>query len=104
VLAEVESARRDWEDGYRRLRDAAGDVTASERLQRQVDAIAAELRRRVGATFTLAQLAAAYGSAEAWLWETVDEHAPVPGWPRTMTVAADAAFYLYARGALDYTP
>ncbi len=104
MTADVESARRDWEDGYRRLTGAANDPVESDRLHQQVDAILAQLRKRVGATFTMAQLAEAYAHSEPWLWEAVDEHAPVPGWPRTVTVAGDAAFYLYARGALDYTP
>ena len=101
---ELESARREWEDGYRRLLAATTDPLGSERLHKQVDAIVAELRQRVGATFTLAQLAAAYAGSESWLRETIDERAPVPNWPRTVTVAGDAAFHLYARGAIDYAP
>ena len=104
MSADIESARRDWEDGYRRLLAATSDPVGSDRLHRQVDAIIAELRKRVGATFTIAQLADAYAGSEAWLRETIDERAPVPDWPRTVTVAGDAAFHLYARGAVDYTP
>ena len=104
MAADVESARRDWEDGYRRLVAVTNDPTASDRLHQQVDAIVAELRKRVGATFTLAQLADAYAASEKWLREAVAEHAPVADWPRTITVAGDAAFHLYARGALDYAP
>ncbi len=104
MAADVESARRDWEDGYRRLVAGTSDPVGSDRVYRQVDAIVAELRKRVGATFTLAQLADAYAVSEQWLQETVAERAPVPDWPRTITVAGDAAFHLYARGAVDYTP
>ncbi|MEP6892465.1 MAG: hypothetical protein ABI927_01685 [Gaiellaceae bacterium] len=104
MTADVESARRDWEDGYRRLVATTSDPVEGDRLHMQVDAILAELRKRVGATFTIAQLAEAYAASEAWLRETIDERAPVPGWPRTVTVAGDAAFHLYARAALDYAP
>jgi hypothetical protein len=104
VSADVESARSDWEDGYRRLLAAANDPVAGDRLHVQVDAIITELRKRVGATFTIGQLATAYAGSESWLQEAVGEHAPVPGWPRTVRVAGDAAFHLYARGAVDYTP
>jgi len=104
VTADVESARRDWEDGHRRLAATTHDLALNDRLYQQIDTILAQLRKRVGATFTMAQLADAYAHSEAWLWEAIDEHAPVPGWPQTVTVAGDAAFYLYARGALDYTP
>lgn len=104
MTTDIESARRDWEDGYRKLLAASGDPRRSERLHAQVDAIVAELRKRVGATFTLAQLADAYAGSEAWLQAAIDEHAPVPDWPRTVALAGDAAFYIYARGAVDYAP
>ena len=104
MTADVDSARRDWEDGYRRLVAAASDPAGSDRLHAQVDVISAELRRRVGVIFTIAQLVDAYAGSEAWLLGTVDERAPVPGWPQTVTVAGDAAFFLYARGAVDYAP
>ena len=52
--AEVESARREWEDGHRRLLEQTRDATHGDRLLAQVDAVAAELRRRVGGVFTLA--------------------------------------------------
>jgi hypothetical protein len=102
--AEVESARRDWEEGYRRLLEQAGDATNRERLLAQVDAIGAELRRRVGGTFTLRELAEAYAGAEEWSRAAVAEEAPAPGWPRTLSLVEAAAFHLYARGAQDYTP
>jgi hypothetical protein len=104
VNVDVESARRDWEDGYRRLLAASHDRVESERLHGQVAAINDELRKRVGATFTLAQLAAVYARADSWLWSVVDERAPTAGWPRTVSVAGDAAFHLYARRAQDYEP
>lgn len=102
--AEVESARREWEEGYRRLLEQAGDATESERLHRQVEAVGAELRRRVGGTFTLRELADAYARAESWSRTAVAENAPGPGWPRTLSLVEAAAFHLYARGAQDYAP
>ena len=104
MTADVESARRDWEDGYRRLLAATNDPIGSDRLHQQVDVLLSELRKRVGSIFTIAQLVDAYAKSESWLLETIDERAPVPGWPRTVAVAGDAAFHLYARGAVDYTP
>jgi hypothetical protein len=102
--AEVVSARRDWEDGHRRLLEQAGDSTSRERLMAQVDAIGGELRRRVGGTFTLQELAEAYVGAEEWSRAVVAEEAPAPGWPRTLSLVEAAAFHLYARGAQDYSP
>jgi hypothetical protein len=104
VARDVEGARRDWEEGHRRLLEAERDPAQAELLHRQVDAVTAELRRRVGATFTLLELAEAYASSEGWTREAVAEHAASPGWPRTVSIAGDAAFHLYARGAVDFEP
>ena len=101
---ELDSARREWEDGYRRLLDQAGDAAGRERLLAQVDVVVAELRRRVGGVFTLRELAAAYDRAEEWSRAVVSEQAPAPGWPRTLSLVEAAAFHLYARGAQDYQP
>ncbi len=102
--AEVESARREWEEGHRRLHEHARDEDQPERLLAQVDAVLAELRRRVGGTFTLSELAAAYAGAERWSRAAVAEEAPAPGWPRTHSLVEAAAFHEYARGAQDYEP
>jgi hypothetical protein len=102
--AEVESARRDWEDGHRRLHEQAQRAEQPERLLAQVDAVLAELRRRVGGTFTLGELAAASARAEQWSRTAVAEEAPAPGWPRTLFLVEAAAFHEYARGAQDYEP
>jgi hypothetical protein len=73
-------------------------------MHSQVELVAAELRRRVGGTFTLAELARAYDRADDWARDVLndarDQDAPLPD---TATVA-DAAFHLYARGASDYSP
>jgi hypothetical protein len=102
--AEVANARREWEDGHRRLHDEARRQEQPERLLAQVDAVAAELRRRVGGTFTLRELAIAYAGAESWSREVVAEHAAAPGWPRTLSLVEAAAFREYSRGAQDYEP
>ncbi len=100
----VESARRDWDDGYRRFLEATVDPAAADVRHRELEVVTNELRRRVGGTFTLAELGEAYRGAEAWSRNAVEEQAFSPGWPRTLTVAIDAAFHLYSRGAVDFTP
>lgn len=102
--AELESARREWEEGWRRLHDEAHGLPNPERLLAQVDTVVAELRRRVGGTFTLRELAAAYAGAERWSRAVVAEQAPAPEWPRTLSLVEAAAFHEYARGAQDYEP
>lgn len=98
----VESARREWEESHRRLGEEAGSCRGE--LLEQVEAITDELRRRVGATFTLAELAAHYGGAERWSRESVLAIGPPPGWPSTLALVEGTAFHLFARGAVDYTP
>jgi hypothetical protein len=103
VQTQVESARHEWEDGYRRLFGETDDASQA-RLLRQVDVVTEELRRRVGGTFTLAELATAYAGSDVWAREVVEQREPTPGWPRTLALVGGAAFYLYARGAIDYEP
>lgn len=100
----VELARKEWEEADQRVLAESRDPVHSEILASQVEAITDELRRRVGQTFTIAQLAAVYDSAETWAREAVAERVPAPGWARTLTIVEGAAFHRYARGAVDYVP
>jgi hypothetical protein len=100
----LETTRREWEEGNRRLQAAASDRMLHERLLEEVGIVIEQLRRRVGQMFTLDELAAAYGDADRWVQEALVEAEPAPGWPARSTTAQDAAFYLYSRGAVDYRP
>lgn len=104
MRADVESARRDWAEGWRRLQEESREPLTAERLDLQLAVVTDELRRRVGGTFTLAELAGAYVDSERWAREVVSDRAAVPSWPRFVSVVQDAAFHLYARGAIDYEP
>jgi hypothetical protein len=99
VAVVIEAVRHEWEDGYRRF-----EAVAAERLNAQLEVVTDELRRRIGQTFTVEQLAIAYDRADAWVRDAVSEHAATPGWPRTLALVEDAAFHLYQRGAVDYAP
>ena len=96
----VEHARQQWRDGYRRLGELAPDRDLHARLLEQVEIVLAELNRRVGQTFTLAELTDAYGDADRWLLQALDRGAGVTN----LALVEDAAFHLYARGAVDYEP
>jgi hypothetical protein len=100
----VESARRDWEDGYRRFLAETGDPGRADALHRQLDEVVDELRRRLGSRFTLPELEETYRSSDTWVRVTVAEHAPSRGWERNLSTVADAAFHLYSRGAVDFEP
>jgi hypothetical protein len=103
VSSDLESARLEWEHAYRDLSEVARNPVLEERVRMQLDVVTTELRRRVGGTFTLRELADEYVVADGWAREVLAEQA-APGWPRTLTLVEGAAFHLYARGAVDYTP
>ena len=102
----LESARYHWEEGLRRLDDEGPETARYRHLSLLVDAVTDELRRRVGHTFTLAELAAAYDGSEDWVRDVVlDSVQPrFRAGIRDSAVVQDAAFGLYARGASDYVP
>lgn len=102
---EVVLARRQWEEGHQRFDEQShGEARRQEFLLAALETVTDELRRRVGQTFTLDELAAAYASADQWVREAIAEHAPFPAWPRSAITVQDAAFHIYARGASDYAP
>jgi hypothetical protein len=100
----LEAVRDEWESGHRRFQELARDRAAANRLNRQLEVVTDALRKRIGQTFTLEELARVYQGADDWVRAEVSEHASTPGWPRTLAVVQDAAFHLYQRGAIDYAP
>jgi hypothetical protein len=100
----LEVVRSEWGEGYRRFQDLSRDRVAADRLSLQLEVVTDELRKRVGQTFTLEDLAAKYAAADEWVRDAVSERSPTPGWPRTLSIVQDAAFHLYQRGAVDYAP
>jgi hypothetical protein len=104
LATSVESARQHWAEGNRRLESQASDPVAYPRLLRNLEIATEELRKRLGETFTLGQLAEAYDTADDWMREAVEERAASPDWSRQLSTVQDAAFHRYARGAIDYAP
>ena len=103
-LPALEATRDEWEEGHRRLEAAAGDRVRYRQLLVELELVLDELRRRVGQTFTLDELAAAYAGSDRWVQETLAEHELARGWPARVTTVQDAAFHVYSRGAVDYRP
>lgn len=93
----AESSRQEWEEGYRRIQAERGDRRRYRTLMADVDTVRDDLRRRVGQTFTLDELARIYNDADAWMREVVSSQRDLP-------LVGAAAFHLHARGATDYTP
>lgn len=99
----VETARQEWVEGHRRFYEEIQEPRRRSWLLSHVELVTAELRKRIGTTFTLAELAETYAGVEDWAREALAESG-APGWPRDVTLVADEAFHLYARGATDYRP
>ena len=103
-VSEVDVARQEWQEGSRRLEAAREDGRRYRQLVELLELVRDELRKRVGQTYTLRELVAAYGDSERWAREVLEERAQGPGWPRDLTIVLAAAFDAYQRGATDYEP
>lgn len=102
----LDAARYQWEEGRRRLEDEGVDTARARHLTVLVESVMDELRRRLGQTFTLTELARLYDGSEDWVRDVVVESTPPRSRAgvRDAAVIQDAAFAYYARGASDYRP
>jgi hypothetical protein len=100
----VDAARAEWKRAYEEVEAERPDTRRYRRLLGAVEAVTRELTARVGQTFTIDELLEAYRDVEGWGRVAVAERAPYDGWPRDLALVEDAAFYLYARGAVDFEP
>jgi hypothetical protein len=90
-----------WSEGVARLADA--DPAERPALDRVVDALVAELRRRLGSSFTVQELADYYFEhGTDWCFEVAVRAAPRTPAAWDMTTVAGAAFARYARVAVDF--
>jgi hypothetical protein len=96
VAYAVENALYQWEEGERALRDAPEPDRAQ--LERAVDAVLDELRRRLGSSFVLDELAELYAEGTDWVEDLAGRRAP----PGQRSAVVDAAFARYAREARNY--
>ncbi|MFT3863854.1 MAG: hypothetical protein QM729_06245 [Solirubrobacterales bacterium] len=88
-----------WEEGAREL--ASIDDPRRRRLaDRVISALRLELRRRIGPTFTAAELADLYGEGTDWAQQIAIDVAPAAA--DDAQILADAAFWGYLRGAGDF--
>ena len=96
----LENALFQWEEGWRALQGLRDDPAERRRADRVVAAVQDELRRRVGPTFRAADLAELYGRGTDWCLQVAVD--TVPGLAADPRSLADAAFWLYLRGATDF--
>jgi hypothetical protein len=102
---EIESMRRDWSDGERRLAAARlREPARAVAYDRVVAELRRNLRRRVGQTFSLADLAEVYAGSARWARDVAQRAAPGAAYAHDLAVTADAVFADAARQASDWTP
>ncbi|MFL5897663.1 MAG: hypothetical protein ACJ76D_04265 [Solirubrobacterales bacterium] len=95
----LENALFQWEEGRRALQEIE-DPRRRRLADRVVEAIRDELRRRIGPTFTAAELAELYGRGTDWCQQVaIDVASAIEDESQAL---ADAAFWLYLRGATDF--
>ena len=93
----------EWEEGRRRFEELVDGLTAARASVRRrvLEELTDEVERRMGATFTLAQLTDLYDSSEVWSRE-VAQRTTDQVWAHDISVVQAAAFARYARNATDY--
>lgn len=92
----VENALFQWEDGERRVRSAEPPIGAAAEHATQL--VLDELRKRLGSSFTVEELAALYAEGVDWAADL----AAASGAGVNASAAVDAAFARYARGATNF--
>lgn len=97
----LDNALYQWEEGDRRLRELTAEPRLARRVHRAVEAVRDELRRRIGPTFSAAELADLYAQGTDWCLEAASRALAGASEldPQAIT---DGAFYLHLRGARDY--
>lgn len=99
-MAGLENAVDQWRRGQRRL-----EQSPSERrvvLERVVDVLVAELRRRLGGRFAAGELVQLYERGTSWCLQLAMSIAPEDPWAWDSGIVVDAAFGRYLREAADY--
>jgi hypothetical protein len=95
-----ENANYQWQQGERRVLRAP--VEREALLERVIEALVAELRRRLGGRFSTEELAELYEAGTAWCLQVAMKVAPEEPWAWEAGVVVDAAFARYLRDAADY--
>jgi hypothetical protein len=90
-----------WQDGQGRLAEA--EPIDRVALERVIDELVAQLRRRLGGPFTVGELARLYTEQGTdWCFDIAVRVAPGRPAAWDLTTVAGAAFARYAREAVDY--
>ena len=99
-MTQFETSMFQWKEGERRVREALPDERMA--MDRVVEHVLAELRRRLGGPFTIDELVELYDQGTAWCTDIAYSVAPGAPWAWDARTTADAAFGRYVREASDY--
>ena len=96
-------ARVEWAEGEQRLARLDLPGPQLEIVLRVVDELVAELTRRLGQSFTMAELSDTYGESAAWCLQVVQRMTDLLI-AQDLSLVQQAAFARFAHGAVDYRP
>jgi hypothetical protein len=100
VATSFEIALGQWREGERRMEGAPLEHRAA--LETVVSRIEAELRKRLGGTFTTDELTELYERGTDWCTDLAFAVAPEAPWAWDARTVADTAFLRYLRDARDF--
>ncbi len=95
-----ETCNYQWQQGERRLAVAPAERRAL--LERVIDGLVAELRRRLGGRFSADELVDLYEQGTSWCLQIAMKLAPEDPWAWEAGLVIDAAFAHYLREAADF--
>jgi len=92
----LENALFQWREGEQRVQETA--EPERRRLEQGTDLVVNELRRRLGSSFQVGELASFYAEGTDWAAGLAQRYAP----STEAAYVVDAAFARYAREASDF--
>lgn len=99
-MASFELVVQEWKQGERRAAQLTPPQSVA--VDRVVDELVKELRRRLGGPFTVDELVELYDRGTSWCMDLAYTIAPGAPWAWDPRTTADAAFARYAREARDF--
>lgn len=97
--AQAQAALFEWQEGARRMQGVP--IARRAACEAVVDAVQDELRRRLGSSFTVVDLAREYADAHGWFLHVALQAAPRVPAAHDGAVTMDAAFARFMRRAQD---
>jgi hypothetical protein len=98
------NARESWREGTARIERYSDDSDRRRVLEDIIEALIYELEKRIGQTFSTAQLATEWEQSDSWCMPIVQDVGAENPWAWDLSPVQGAAFHRFERRAIDYTP